>query len=760
MPSYEFKQLSPHDFEQLARDVLQERDGLVLESFKSGRDLGIDFRHAKGKDNTIVQCKHYAGTGLAGLLVELKKEAVKVEKLKPSRYILVTSVGLTPPNKSAIQALFGSLLDLADIVGVDDLNNLLGLFPSVEQRHYKLWLSSRAVLDRVIHNASLVQSEFDAERIYRDIRRYVQSAAYPRAIEMLERDHVAIISGAPGVGKTSLAKMLLYAHLEQGFEPITILSDFQTGRERYQKGKKQIFYFDDFIGATFLGERSSAFTRNEDRAILDFIEMVRMSPTARLVMTTRQHILNQAIAASEKLKNSRIVDSNCVLEIQDYNLGQRAEILYNHIYFSDLPEGYRASLLTGRFYKEIVQHKKFNPRLIEWLSTYSRVKSVDVKSYQDFVRHLLADPQEIWRHAYEEQISVAARSTLLALYTFSGECGPMVLEKAFRALHALRAGRYGFQTDPSSWRRSLGELGGSFLRPGPKISVLDPSVNDMLNAVIVRDPANALDMIEGAIRFEQARRVWRFAVSTGGSPVLDYLLGEASRVASAFERLLSAPRRRQIEGGFVYFDDSIELRIATMIQVAETLLVEEFTRTTVSALEALIASWKSERVEIGDGIALLSGVESSAKVFESSRETIHRKIVLALAIEVSTGCRSDELRELLDALDPAAVDQEVDGYLKTGAQVYLQHHFTDDLHNCQSLSDYESLEEDLGLIAARTNVNVEGPVDAVKDAKTELEQNEAAYEDHKYEEWKDRRYEVQSNERALDDLFDSLRPPR
>ena len=260
MPSYEFKQLSPHDFEQLARDVLQERDGLVLESFKIGRDLGIDFRHAKGKDNTIVQCKHYAGTGLAGLLVDLKKEAVKVSRLKPSRYILVTSVGLTPPNKAAIQALFGSVLDVADIVGVDDLNNLLGLFPNVEQRHFKLWLSSRAVLDRVIHNASLVQSEFDAERIHREIRRYVQSAAYPRAIEMLERDHVAIVSGAPGVGKTSLAKMLLYAHLEQGFEPITILSDFQTGRERYQKGKKQIFYFDDFIGATFLGERSSAFT--------------------------------------------------------------------------------------------------------------------------------------------------------------------------------------------------------------------------------------------------------------------------------------------------------------------------------------------------------------------------------------------------------------------------------------------------------------------------------------------------------------------
>jgi hypothetical protein len=267
-------------------------------------------------------------------------------------------------------------------------------------------------------------------------------------------------------------------------------------------------------------------------------------------------------------------------------------------------------------------------------------------------------------------------------------------------------------------------------------------------------------MIEGAIRFEQARRVWRFAVSTDGSPILDYLLGEASRVASAFERLLSAPRKRQVEGGVVYFDDTIELRVATMIQVAGTLMVEEFTKTTVSALEALISSWESERVEISDGIALLSQVETSAQVFESSSDVICKKIVLALAVEVSTGCRSDELRELLDALDPEAVDQEVDGYLNTGAQVYLQHHFTEDLRSCRSLSEYESLEEDLGVIAERTNINFEGPIETVLDAKSELEQNEAAYEDHKYEEWKDRRYEVQSNERALDDLFDSLRPSR
>ena len=42
MPNYDFKQLSPHDFEQLTRDLIQARDDFILESFKTGRDLGID----------------------------------------------------------------------------------------------------------------------------------------------------------------------------------------------------------------------------------------------------------------------------------------------------------------------------------------------------------------------------------------------------------------------------------------------------------------------------------------------------------------------------------------------------------------------------------------------------------------------------------------------------------------------------------------------------------------------------------------------
>lgn len=80
---YDFKQLFPHDFEQLSRDLIQARDGIILESFKAGRDQGIDFRHAcaTGAD-IIVQCKHYAATGLGGLITKLKSEIGNLDKLK------------------------------------------------------------------------------------------------------------------------------------------------------------------------------------------------------------------------------------------------------------------------------------------------------------------------------------------------------------------------------------------------------------------------------------------------------------------------------------------------------------------------------------------------------------------------------------------------------------------------------------------------------------------------------------------------------
>ena len=53
MPNYDFKSLSNYDFECLSRDLLQKELQITLESFKSGRDKGIDFRYAPSDDKKI-----------------------------------------------------------------------------------------------------------------------------------------------------------------------------------------------------------------------------------------------------------------------------------------------------------------------------------------------------------------------------------------------------------------------------------------------------------------------------------------------------------------------------------------------------------------------------------------------------------------------------------------------------------------------------------------------------------------------------------
>src|SRR3989442_13376672 len=102
MPRYDLTSLSSQDFEELVRNLLQAEWQVLLESFRSGRDSGIDLRYSPTEGGTtIVQCKHYIGSGFPRLLAPLRDlERPKVARLHPRRCVLVTSVALTPTNKA------------------------------------------------------------------------------------------------------------------------------------------------------------------------------------------------------------------------------------------------------------------------------------------------------------------------------------------------------------------------------------------------------------------------------------------------------------------------------------------------------------------------------------------------------------------------------------------------------------------------------------------------------------------------------------
>ncbi len=270
MPNYDFRTLSPFDFELLCRDLLQRDLGVRLESFTTGRDQGIDFRYAMAEgDSFIVQCKHYADSGFPSLLSNLRnKERPKLERLNPNRYIVATSVGLTPGNKDNLRAeLDPYIVEPADIYGRNDLNNLLGQFPDIEEQHFKLWLTSQPVLERVLHNAIFVQSELTKDDIERKLKLYVPTGVVKRAREILDKEHSCIITGIPGIGKTTLAEIILVDFLTRNWQVIVVRENIREALDIYQQNRraKQIFYYDDFLGRISLGD---GLAKNEDAGIL------------------------------------------------------------------------------------------------------------------------------------------------------------------------------------------------------------------------------------------------------------------------------------------------------------------------------------------------------------------------------------------------------------------------------------------------------------------------------------------------------------
>ena len=139
-------------------------------------------------------------------IYDVKPIRIEAELVKKSMIIIAGFQGVSHMEKDkVVRALVPYSLAAADVIGADDLEGLLSRHPAVERANFKLWLTRTSVIERILHNAELCETDFQVERIRRKLPLFVQNGALPRARALLEEHRLAVISGAPGIGKTDLA---------------------------------------------------------------------------------------------------------------------------------------------------------------------------------------------------------------------------------------------------------------------------------------------------------------------------------------------------------------------------------------------------------------------------------------------------------------------------------------------------------------------------------------------------------------------------
>jgi hypothetical protein len=627
--------LSDVEFEQLVADLLRAQTGRPHRVFRRAADGGVDVRFQDAGVLEVTQCKHYVNSTFPQLLAEAKREKVKIDTLDPAptQYRFVTSRTLTAKQVGKIAASLAPwITSQQDVWDGNEFDRLLTEHDHVLRQHVKLWLAGGSALGTLLRAATHQRSHALVAAVQEVLPRYVQTERFFDAQKRLGETGTCLIAGEPGIGKTTMAQMLLLDLTNQGFEPLEVSADVDEAWDVLDERHPQTFYYDDFLGRSAAGERLS---KNEDHRLVSLMRLAARRPkTVRLILTTREYILREATTLYESFRRAGLDHERFLLRLPDYTRYERALIFYNHIYHSGrLTREQLDSLLRDRAYLQVVDHEHYNPRVIEYITGLGSARELPVAAtvdYAAFAVDALDHPHQIWEYAFANELNVHQQTLLLVLVTLPERARMADLRRAFMAL----AG----DVPPLTFGQALKTLELTFIALSQRASVelvtfSNPSVEDFLADVLAREPDEVGRLVCGAVALEQLQALWSLGRVSGDeqqpSPPMAAALGEHQReLAEAVARTWDAApislmfhHPRTVQPIAEPVAQALEYRLTFAVRV----------RGLGAAAQDVLEGWLGERLQEaatawqsrrGDGhgtIALLRAMRSCGLGDEAAR---------------------------------------------------------------------------------------------------------------------------------------------
>ena len=454
---------------------------------------------------------------------EIDKIALTKEKYgwkNDFNYVFVTSMGLSPANLKEIRDYADTIIPNA--IPTDDYIIFSSTLTTLSQhKEYSEIFIKYGLLEKditnVLRNIKLKNIEAESKDYFSDLdaHYFVETRFLGEAYHILQREHILLIQGPAGIGKTTTCSMLgnlflnnnknIFDIIMRRVEDINEVLRLYNENYRDNEDRNLFVVFDDFLG------------RNEfdvgERVLQDIKKLYSASTNTNnlfICLNSRTQILQDATLINfefQKLINEKFSEERrFIIDLSKYSDIERAHIFRkvferkaDYLDIDDkkeLVEKYNN--LIGKDWKKIVRHRNYFPRSIELIANNFKEAS---GSFYDYVMYYLDHPNQLYNNLFNN-LKDEEKYLLFSLLRF--DSFPIKEEWLINSLHALKLNPI------FDFKKSLKKLDGSWLTfkkesfdDDSMVDFFNPSIIDFLNDKLKEYPKITEKIIQNSIYLHQ-----------------------------------------------------------------------------------------------------------------------------------------------------------------------------------------------------------------------------------------------------------------